>query len=155
MAKFIESLQEAEKNVRTIDHMLYVTYPLIKDKRILIKVLKDSKNSIFLCISAILQYEYLHKRIKLYEDSKRNFNTFIECSKRYGITNDEIKRILELFEIIERHKESAIEFYKNGKLIILSENMTQRSISLEKTKEFLELSKDILKKSKYSIILRQ
>lgn len=153
--KFIESLQEAEKNVRTIDHMLYVTYPLIKDKRILIKVLKESKNSIFLCISAILQYEYINKRITLYEDSKRNFNTFIECSKRYSVTSDEIKRILELFDIIERHKESAIEFYKNGKLIILSENMTQRLISLEKTKEFLELSKEILKKSKSCLILRQ
>jgi len=154
MNKFIESLQEAEKNVRTIDHMLYVTYPLIKDKRILIKVLKESKNSIFLCISAILQYEYIHKRIKLYEDSKRNFNTFIECSKRYGITSDEIKKILELYDIIERHKESAIEFYKNGKLVILSENMTQRLISLEKTKEFLGLSKEILKKTKNFIILR-
>ena len=155
MFKFLESLQEAEKNVRTIDHMLYVTYPLIKDKRILIKVLKESKNSIFLCISAILQYEYINKRITLYEDSKSNFNTFIECSKRYGITRDEIKKIFELHDIIERHKESAIEFYKNGKLVILSENMTQRLISLEKTKEFLELSKEILKKSKDSIIHRQ
>ena len=154
MNKFLESLQEAEKNVRTIDHMLYVTYPLIKDKRILIKVLKESKNSIFLCISAILQYEYINKRITLYEDSKRNFNTFIECSKRYGITSDEIKKILELYDIIERHKESAIEFYKNGKLVILSENMTQRLISLEKTKEFLGLSKEILKKTKNFIILR-
>ncbi len=153
--KFIESLQEAERNVRIIDHMLYITYPLVKDKRILIKVLKESKNSIFLCISAILQYEYINKRIKLSNDSKINFNTFRECSETYRITGDEIKKILELYDIIEHHKESSMEFYKNGKLVILSENMAQKLISLEKTKEFLELSKEILKKSKDSIIHRQ
>ncbi|MBI2045318.1 hypothetical protein HYT23_04640 [Candidatus Pacearchaeota archaeon] len=152
---FIQDLGEAEKIIKAIDHMLYVTYPLIKDKRLLIKILKESKNSIFLCISAALQYEYIQKRIRLYEDSRRNFSAFIECSKKYGIKSEEIKKILELSDIIDSHKSSSIELYKNGKLVILSENMSQKSVSLEKTKEFLQLSKEIFRKIKSFIILRQ
>ena len=43
MEKFLEALVTAEKDLRTIDHMVYVTFPLIKDKRLLLKVILDIK----------------------------------------------------------------------------------------------------------------
>ena len=41
MEKFLENLQEAHKIIQTLDHMMYVTFPLIKDKNILHKQLDD------------------------------------------------------------------------------------------------------------------
>ena len=149
MEKFLEALASAEKNLRTVDHMVYITFPLIKDKRLLLKVIQELKRIITDCITSILQYEYLYKRVALYKDSQENFRTFTERSApRYGITRDEMKLIRELFDFVDRHKESPFEFIKDDKLVILSENMKTTTLSLEKTKEFLQLTKEILKKTK-------
>ena len=152
MEKFLEALSAAEKNLQTVDHMVYITFPLIKDKRLLLKVMRDVKTIISTCINIILQHEYLYKRIRLFQDSRENFRTFTEKSSgRYGIIRDEIKTIRELFDFVERHKTSPFEFIKDEKVIILSENMKPAALSLEKTKEFLNLAKEILKKTKQGI----
>ncbi len=149
MEKFLENIQEAEKNIRTLDHIIYVTFPLIKDKRLLLKVVQEIKGVITNCITSILQYEYLYKRVGLYKDSKENFKTFTEkCAPRYDINKNEIKLFMELFDFVEKHKESPFEFVKDEKIVILSENSKPTILSLEKAKEFLILSKDILRKTK-------
>ena len=155
MEKFIEYLAEAERIIKTADHLIYMTFPLVKDKKLLLKILSETKIVITNCINSILQYEYLYKRIKLYKDTKTNFRTFKEkCAPRYRITKEEIKMIIELFEIVENHKQSHFEFVKNEKIIILSENLEQKSLTVEKIKEFLWLAKNVLKKSK-EVILRK
>ena len=149
MEKFLEAVAAAEKSLRTVDHIIYVTFPLIKDKRLLLKVIQEIKNIITGCITSILQYEYLYKRISLYRDSRENLRIFTEkCAPRYNIGKGEIKLILELFEFVERHKASPFEFVKDEKIVILSENSKPTTLSLEKTKEFLIMAKDILKKTK-------
>ncbi|MFA4953630.1 MAG: hypothetical protein WC584_05380 [Candidatus Pacearchaeota archaeon] len=153
MEKFLESLKEAEKKIRMADHMIYVTFPLIKDKRILLLLISELKKAIANCINAILQYDYLYKRISLYEDVKINFETFkSKSSKRFNITNQEIALIIKLFELEQNHKKSSMEFAKDNKIVILSEDMRQRIITLEEIKQFLQLSKDVLKKTKNIIL---
>ena len=152
MDKFFESISLAEKSLKTVDHMAYVTFPLIKDKRLLLKIVQEIKKIISICINSILQYEYLYKRISLYKDSKENFRTFTEKSApRYNITREEIRLIRELFDFIEKHKESPLEFIKDDKVIILSNEMQHTTLSLEKTKEFLITAKNILRKTKEKI----
>ncbi len=153
MEKFLEYLQEAEKIVKAVDHMVYVTFPLIKDKKILLKVMTEMKKSLAYCINAILQYEYIYKQINLHKDTKTNLKIFVDqSSKRFEITQEEIKKILDLFEIVEAHKASPMEFMKGNNVIILSERMERNMISLEKIKEFLTITKNILKKTKNRII---
>ncbi len=148
MEKFLENLQEAQKTIQTIDHMIYVTFPLIRDKKILIKIITEIKNAIMNCINSILQYEYLYKRINLYKNSKTNFRIFIKkCCPYYKITQKEIDLIIELFELIEKHKQSATEFVREEKVVILSENLKTETITIEKIKEFFNLSKEIMKKT--------
>lgn len=149
MEKFIEYLREAEQIIRKIDHMTYVTFPLIKDKRVLLKILLETKIAITNCISSMLQYEYIFKRINLYKDPRENFKTFTDkCALRYGITREEIRKIIELFNLVEKHRQSSMEFVKNEKIIILSGNMSKETLELEKIKEFLNLAKKILDKTK-------
>ncbi len=148
MQKFLQNIQEAQKTIQVIDHMIYVTYPLIKDKKILTKLLIETKKVITNCINSILQYEYLYKRITLYQNPKTNFKIFKEqCAKRYEITPEQIEIIIDLFELVEKHKQSAMEFLKNEKVIILSENLQTETITIEKIKEFFNLSKEIMRKT--------
>ena len=147
MVKFIENLQKAQKIISVADHLVYTTFPLVKDKKLLLKILVELKKGLTYCINSILQYEYIYKRIRLSSDPNKNFKTFQEkCALRYNITNEEIKIILEIFKLVEKHKQSPMEFVKNEKVVILSKDLQVEIITFEKTKEFLQISKDILRK---------
>ena len=43
MEKFIEYLAEAERIIKTADHLIYMTFPLVKDKKLLLKILSETK----------------------------------------------------------------------------------------------------------------
>ena len=153
MERFLEYIQETEKIIQIVDHMIYITFPLIKDKKLLLKILSEIKIAVVNCINSILQHEYIYKRITLYKNANTNFKTFKEqCSLKYKITKEEIKSISELFDIVEKHKQSPMEFVRNEKVIILSENLEPKTITIEKTKEFLLLAKNILNKTKKRIL---
>ena len=152
MEKFLENLQEADKIIRTVDHLVYVTFPLVKDKRMLLRIITETKRAVALCINSILQYDYLYKKIRLYQDTRDNFRTFREkCAPRYGISQEEIGKITALFEMAERHKKSPLEFVRKDKIVIMSENFQTDIVTVEKTKEYVILAKNILFKVEKSI----
>ncbi|MBU3906637.1 MAG: hypothetical protein KKA64_00100, partial [Nanoarchaeota archaeon] len=118
MEKFLEYLETAENMIRTVDHMIYVTFPLIKDKRLLLKIISDMNTAILGIISSILQYEYLQKRIELTKDASSNLRVFIEkCAPRYRMNEQEIKSITNLINLAEKHKKSPFEFVRDEKVI--------------------------------------
>jgi len=146
--KHLQYLEEADKITRTVDHLLYVTFSLIKDKHILIKILTELKRSLAYCINSILQYEYLFRRINLYKDPKMNFKTFlVKCSPKYNLSEEETNKIKELFGIIEQHNKSSMEFTKNEKLVIMTETQTS-TVGIEKLKEFLSINKKLIRNIK-------
>ena len=153
MQKFLENLYEAERILKRVDHIVYVTYPVIKDKRLLIQSFIESKNALAKCINSILRYEHIYKRIRISNDPNENLKIFkIKCAPRYNIQVQEIKLILELFDIAKKHKKSTMEFKRKQKIIILSENSKTKILTIEDSKRFLHLSKQILKKTKQNII---
>jgi len=153
MEKFLDYLKEAEEITKTADHLIYTTYPLVQDKRILLKIILELKKSLAYCINSILQYEYIYKRIKLTTNPKTNLLIFEQkCAHKYKLSKKDTILIQELFEIAEKHQKSSMEFMKNDKLVILSENSSQKVISIEKIKEFLELSKQLTNNAKSEIL---
>lgn len=154
--KFIENLDKATSLLRTADHMLYMTYPLIREKRLLLKVLSEIYIVILSIVNAILQYEYLYKRIILYKDAKENFSVFKnKCAPRYSITGEQIAQILEIFNLAEKHKTSPFEFVRNNKIVIMTNALKTDTITIEKMKSFILLSKDLLRKAETIIRSRK
>ncbi len=97
MEKFHQDLKEAIKALQIADHMTYVTFPLVNEQRLILKIFDEIYKSIIGCINAILNYEYLYKRIKLYRDTNDNMQTFInKCAKNYTLNNEQIKKIKEI-----------------------------------------------------------
>lgn len=153
MEKFDELLEEASKTLQTADHMIYVTFPLLKENRLLLKILDQIHTSLVKIINAILQYEYYYKRIELYQDTRENFRTFKETAERYNITEQQVKKINEILSLGQKHKASPFEFVKNDKVVIMSDNLKTDTITKEKIKELLIETKDILRKA--SIIIKK
>jgi hypothetical protein len=155
MEKYVENLEKAIKNIRIADHMIYVTFPVIKDKRLLLKTLDQVYDSVVCTINAILQYDYLYKRINLSSDAKQNFDTFINKSaKRYNLTLEEIQDLIELLTIVENHKKSSLEFLRRDKIVIMSESLKTIIIGSEKLKKYLNLAKNIVNKAKFGMNLQ-
>lgn len=147
MEKFILSIDSASKTLQTADHMIYITFPLIKDNRILIKIFGEIYAAILGTINAVLQYDYAYKRIMLYNDAAANFKNFREkCAPRFGISQEEMARIIEIFKIMEGHKQSPMEFVKSDKFVILSDTLKTDIVTIEKLKEYLVLAKSMLQK---------
>jgi|SRR3989344_834486 len=155
MEKFIEYLDNSISLLRKVDHMTYITYPLLKDKHLVFKMLNEIYISLLGIINALLQYEYYYKRISLSQDSKQNFQIFKnKCALRYGISEQEIAKIIEIFNLVEKHKNSPFEFAKRDKIVIMTDNMHTETVTLDKIKEYLALSKLILKKAEARIRVR-
>lgn len=150
--KYMEYLDLAAKSLRTADHMAYVTYPLLKEKRILFEILNNVYSSILNIINAILQYDYLYKRIQLYREAETNMQTFKEkCAFRYSINNEEIEKISEIMKIMEAHKNSPLEFMRKDKLVIMNDNMHTDTLTLERIREYVFLTKILFKKAQDKI----
>jgi len=147
--KYKEKIALAIKNMKIADHITYVTYPVIKDKRLLLKSLDSVYDSIAGIINAILYYDYIWKRIELHKDPKINFDTFLgKCSPRLELGTEEIRDILELFATVESHRKSPLEFMRKDKIVIMSTSLRTSIIDLERVKKYLNLSKRMLEKAK-------
>lgn len=144
MEKFKENFKEALKHLQIADHLTYVTLPLIKEKRLLLKVFDEIYKSVINCINSILHYEYYNKRICLYNNPKDNLETFFSIAKNYGVSNEQIKRIREILEINRKHKQSSMEFVKKEKVIIMLDNLKTEIIDMRTIKEYLLAAKELL-----------
>ena len=146
--KFIDSLIEAERQRQSADHLIYITLPVVKDTRLLLRALESIGKSVTLSISTILKFEYLYKRVELFANPEKNLETFFKkCAVRYGLNeqdNLDLKRILFLGK---KHKESGFEFSKYRKAVILDDNLTVDEVTEGQIKEFLKVSRKIIEKS--------
>jgi hypothetical protein len=148
MEKFRENLENAVKSLRIADHMTYVTFPLVNEKRLLIKIFDEICKSVINSINAILNYESLYKRIRLYPDNEDNLQTFLEkCSKNYNLTNEQIKKIREILMLNKKHKQSAMEFVKSEKVVIMSDNLQIQTLDITLIKRYLLTAKELVMKA--------
>lgn len=144
--EYEESLQKARKSIEFADHMVYITFPLVKENKLIIKILVEIEHSLKALISSILQYENYYKRISLYKNPALNLQTFIRLATKYSLTTEEISQIKEILLLAKKHEKAELEFTKSGKFIIMV-NSSAFSISLEKIKSYLYTIKNILRKA--------
>lgn len=146
--KHTESLRRAVKKLQIADHIVYVTYPIVKDKRLLLKALEIVYESSLYLINAILQHDYLWKKIGLYTDSRLNLKTFFEkCAPRYNISKEELAALIDILSAVEAHKKSPLEFQRENKVVILSESLKTKIIDLEKMKNYIFTTRKLIEKA--------
>jgi hypothetical protein len=152
MEKYQENLMEASRHLRIADHMAYVTLPLVNEHRLLLKIFDEIYLSIINCINAILNYESLYKRIKIYPNFNNNIESFMKISRNYDLSAEQLKTIKEIIELNKKHKYSAIEFVKQNKIVIMSDNLNIQVLDVISIKKYLLTAKEIMVKAKEKII---
>ena len=151
MEEFDKTLREAIRHLHIADHMLYVTFPLVKENRLLLKIFDEIYASIINSINSVLNYEHFCKRINLYSSYSNNFDTFIRLSKNYGLSSEHLKKIKEIITINNRHKQSSMEFVKKDKVVIMSDNLGVEVLDVTTIKQYLLTAKELLVRVSHGI----
>ena len=148
--------EEIKRTLRNADHMIYITYPVLKENRLLVKVLEEVYSSVKKTVDIIMQHEYENKRIKIYSDYKINMTIFEQrCAARYYLTQEEITGIRQIMDLFDSHKSSPLEFSRQNKIIIMSDNLKTDSVTVQKLKLMLGTAKTLARKAQNSLILKE
>ena len=143
MTEYLNHLKKSKRYLHIADHMLTQTYPLIKDPKLFVAIM----DNVFLCLSssldALVFYERELKEIPPFHNSfESKFNVFkLKLMSKYSIDVSFLKFIEDIKNIILKHRESPVEFARNDKFVICSEEYDLTSISIDSMKKFIKQSK--------------
>jgi len=143
MERYEEERDKALKRIKVADHMLNVTYPLLKEPKLLVSVMENLFLSLTNSMSALLYYERKYKSIPLFAD---NFDSKYEIFKtktadKYHLEAQQLRMMREIKNLLVEHKKSPVEFAKGGKFVICSEDYTIKTVSVEDMKEYISKAK--------------
>ena len=149
MEKFQELRDSASKKLQIADYVLTMTYPLVKDPKLLLSVVENLFLAYSYSISSLLHYERLFKRIPPFpDDFSSRLDLFVDrCMGRYDIDSENMKIIRDLKEIIVAHKKSPVEFSRKDSFVICDGNYQFRTISSSTVKGYVEKAKLFIKKA--------
>jgi hypothetical protein len=149
MEEFQKLLIEANRIFSSADHLIYVTYPLVKDIKLLIKIIENLNIATFKYMDALLSYERFYKRIG---PLPNNFDSRFEIfkrhmAKRYNLDRNHVMLLLELKELIDHHKRSKMEFIRKDKYVICGSNYrVMKTLNVEKVKDYINGIKPFVRK---------
>ena len=146
MEKYDELREHARKRIQVADHMLTMTYPMVKDPKLLLAVMENIFLALTNSMGALLHYERAFKRVPPFQDTfVSKFSVFRQKSaQRYNIDPSHISMIQEIKEIILQHKKSPVEFTRQDSFVICSEDYKMKTVSLEKMKSYILNSKSFI-----------
>ena len=147
MEKFQELRELANKKLQLADHIVTMTYPMVKDPHLLLSSIENLFLAFSYGMGSVLYYDRLFKRIPPFPD---NFTSKYElfrdkCTKKYGLDQNYLKIIKDLREIIVTHKKSPMEFSRNEKFVICNGDYRMRTISSNEVKEYISKAKLFIK----------
>lgn len=128
--------------------MLFVTYPLIKDPKLLLAVMENLFLAITNSLRYVLYYERQFKRVPSFFDTfESKYRVFSEkVVGRYGFPEEYLGFIRKVKEILVAHKRSPIEFSRKDQFVICSDDYNLEVLGLEDIKDFLGKTKSFFSK---------
>ena len=138
MEKYQALIESANLHFKNADHMIFVTYPLINDPKLVITIAEKLYRSILLAINALLNYDYLYKHVsyipELEQDKVKLFKE--DTQKRYNFSKEIFSVIEDLKDLVNFRKRSPIEFVRKNNFVICSSGYTTKTISFTKIKQY-------------------
>jgi len=141
--------EKSNQHFKTADHIVYMTYPLVKDNKLIAVVLENLNQALQAAIEALLHYEKLYKRIGPFPE---NFYSRIEIFKNkiapiYNIERGHIVLIEEIRNLVQERKESKMEFIRQDKYIICNNDYSRiKAVNMDKLKSYINELKPFMRK---------
>ena len=142
MEDYTKILEEANKKIKLADHMYNMTYPVMKDKNLLIVTMENIFIAVTKSVTSLLLYERKFKNIPPFADNfDSKFELFKDISKKHGFVGSDIELLQKVKDIMKHHNESQMEFQKKEKIVFYGEDNKMISVSINDIKDILNKAK--------------
>lgn len=147
MERFQEELAAAKQKWKIADHMIFMTYPLVKDNKLLLAVLENIFLALTHAMSAVLWYERTYKRIPPFNEAsfESKFSMFRNrCVTRLKIDPSYVTLITDIRELVSEHKKSPVEFARKDKFVICSSGYDMKTITIDQIKRHISTTRSFI-----------
>ncbi|MEA3514180.1 MAG: hypothetical protein U9R34_01775 [Nanoarchaeota archaeon] len=146
MREFMQLQHEAVSKIKLAEHMLTQTYPLIKDPKLLLAVVKDVSSALDGSMSSLLNLELKYKKIPVFENTfEGKYNAFrYHVIDRCNINREFLLLIKDVQAIIIAHNKSPVEFARKGKFVICATNYSMQEITPDKLRRYINQTKEFI-----------
>ncbi|MFH1065116.1 MAG: hypothetical protein V1734_01270 [Nanoarchaeota archaeon] len=147
MDKLKQLITEANTEFKKADHLAYVTYPLVRESKLLYAIAEVLYNSLHKGVGAVLEYERLYKRIPLVPGTfETEIELFKDVSARYGFNRNIVLLLLDLRRLVKAKKASPVEFVRKDKFVICDDEYTMSVLDISKIKGYVIDSREFMEK---------
>ena len=146
MEEFQVLRDKALQKIRIADHMLFMTYPAVKDPKLLLAIVENIFISLDSGIGALLHHERLFKKIPAFNDT---FPSRLEMFRskivpKYNFSRSQVNLVTDVKSILTEHKSSPVSFIRKDKLVICSPSYSMKTIDVNLVKKYIFESKILL-----------
>lgn len=146
MEYFQELRERARQKIHTADHMLTITYPLVKDPKLLLAVLENIAEALDNGITAVLEHERLFKKLAPFNDHPQIKLALFKqhIGSKHPIEEKNIRMIHDINTLLHNHKKSSVEFIRKDRFVMSDNNYRLQTLDREKLKHWLSQSKSFV-----------
>ena len=143
--KFLSEAKAARHALKVADHMISVTYSLVKDPKLLLAVVENLQVGLYKSLSAFLHYERFYRRIPPFQDNIDSMlSTFtLRCVPTHEFTESFAGAQEEISTILQAHKSSAMEFTRDEKFVMATEKYSLKTLDIDNLKTLLKKTKAV------------
>jgi len=147
LEKLKEAKTKAIQNLEAAEHLLFMSYPVLRNNRLLASAAENMFLSMTNSMAYVLYNERILRRIPpFHENYESKLRAFISAVGN-RVSEEHIKLMEELKTITVEHKNSQMEFSRKEGLVICSDNYRTRVISSNLLKEYAAKARAFLKEA--------
>ena len=145
--RYQELLASAKKETELADHLIYVTYPIIKEVKFLLAITEHVITAARSAVEALLAFEQHYKRI---EPFSTNFAVMAQTYKEkvesfYSLDPKFHRLLLKLQEIQHMNMQAPVKFKRGEKYILANHEYKLTTLDFESVKKYSNLAKGFVK----------
>ena len=139
MEQFQFLRDKAFEKIKVADHMLFMTYPVVKDPKLLLGILENVYASLDYGMGAVLHHQKLFKQIPPFQESfQSRFDVFRhQVVPQLKLSHNYVKLISDVRLLLAAQKKSPITFVKKDKYVILSPKYDVKAIDVNLMKRYV------------------
>ena len=148
MEQFDSYVATANKAFKIADHLVYVTFPVVRDNKLMATALEQLFVALQSGMAALLYYDAAYKRISafptMFDKQLQIFKQFT-CI-RYQIGDGVCVLIRDVADFVRNRRESPVEFSRKDTYVIASQTYRLTTLTAEKMKRFILGAKEFLER---------
>ena len=148
MENYHELINKAQKEIDSSDHLLFVTYNIVKDSKFVFSVTNQLIDAVKYAIEALLEFE---RKSKLIEPYPKQFNFMVDTFKKKVSERREFETstlvFLNKLVLMEQTIDSSSLNFRRGETYVLAdEEFGTQAIELQTIKSYFSDAKSFVEK---------